>query len=159
MVGKHQKPYRLLPFKREILRDHLDNLFEQGIIAPVNETEDLLISSPIVLVSKRSKNAGKPSAQDFRFCCDYRFLNSQTREFKYTMPDLQELTESFSEIIPNFISSIDLSSGFFQMVFLVSSQYTAFNTCFGTYKFYDFPWASKLRRIHFNYLWTRSYTG
>jgi hypothetical protein len=96
-------------------------LFEQGIIAPVNETEDLLISSPIVLVSKRSKNAGKPSAQDFRFCCDYRFLNSQTREFKYTMPDLQELTESFSEIIPNFISSIDLSSGFFQMVFLVSS--------------------------------------
>jgi hypothetical protein len=30
---------------------------EQGIIAPVSETEDLLISSPIVLVSKRSKNA------------------------------------------------------------------------------------------------------
>ena len=93
----------------------MDNLLEQGIIAPVSETEDLLISSPIVLVSKRSKNAGKPSAQDFRFCCDYRFLNSQTREFKYTIPDLQELTESFSEIIPNFISSIDLSSGFFQM--------------------------------------------
>jgi hypothetical protein len=76
------------PFEREISRDHLDNLLEQGIIAPVSETEDLLISSPIVLVSKWSNNAGKPSAQDFRFCCDYRFLYSQTREFKYTIPDL-----------------------------------------------------------------------
>ena len=140
VVGKHRLP----PFKREILRDHLDNLLEQGIIAPVSETEDLLISSPIVLVSKRSKNAGKPSAQDIRFCCDYRFLNSQTREFKYTIPDLQELTESFSEIIPNFISSIDLSSGFFQMgLSSDSSQYTAFNTCFVTYKFSRLPMGLK----------------
>ncbi|CAG2190506.1 unnamed protein product [Mytilus edulis] len=98
------------PFKREILREHLDNLLKQGIIAPVSETEDLLITSPIVLVTKRSKNSAKPCAQDFRFCCDFRFLNSQTREFKYAIPNLQELTESFSEVIPNFISSIDLSS-------------------------------------------------
>lgn len=144
VVGKHQKPYRLPPYKRDILRDHLDHLLEQGIIAPVSETEDLLISSPIVLVSKRSKNSGKPTAQDFRFCCDFRFLNSQTREFKYTIPDLQELTESFSEIIPNFISSIDLSSGFFQMgLSSDSSQYTSFNTCFGTYRFLRLPMGLK----------------
>ncbi|CAC5392025.1 unnamed protein product [Mytilus coruscus] len=74
-VGKHQKPYRLLPYKREILREHLDNLLKQGIIAPVSEKEDLLITSPIVLVTKRSKSSAKPCAQDFRFCCDFRFLN------------------------------------------------------------------------------------
>ncbi|CAC5391988.1 unnamed protein product [Mytilus coruscus] len=33
-VGKHQKPYRLPPYKREILREHFDNLLKQGIIAP-----------------------------------------------------------------------------------------------------------------------------
>ncbi|VDI74561.1 Hypothetical predicted protein [Mytilus galloprovincialis] len=143
-VGKHQKPYRLPPFKREILREHLDNLLQQGIIAPVSETEDLLITSPIVLVTKRSKNSAKPCAQDFRFCCDFRFLNSQTREFKYAIPNLQELTESFSEVIPNFISSIDLSSGFFQMgLSNDSSQYTAFNTCFGTFKFSRLPMGLK----------------
>ncbi|CAG2246051.1 unnamed protein product [Mytilus edulis] len=130
--------------KREILREHLDNLLKQGIIAPVSETEDLLITSPIVLVTKRSKNSAKPCAQDFRFCCDFRFLNSQTREFKYAIPNLQELTESFSEVIPNFISSIDLSSGFFQMgLSNDSSQYTAFNTCFGTYKFSRLPMGLK----------------
>lgn len=49
--------------------------------------------------------------------------------------NLQELTESFSERVPNYISSIDMSSGFFQMkISPNSSKYTAFNTCFGTYK-------------------------
>ncbi|CAG2248537.1 Retrovirus-related Pol polyprotein from transposon 17.6,Retrovirus-related Pol polyprotein from transposon 297 [Mytilus edulis] len=60
------------------------------------------------------------------------------------VPNLQELTESFSEVIPNFISSIDLSSGFFQMgLSNDSSQYTAFNTCFGTYKFSRLPMGLK----------------
>ncbi|CAG2218656.1 unnamed protein product [Mytilus edulis] len=53
--GKHQKPYRLPPYKREILRHHLDKLLKQGIISPVSETEDLPITSPIVLVTKRSE--------------------------------------------------------------------------------------------------------
>jgi len=38
VISKHQKPYRLPPYKREILREQLDNLLEQGIIVPVNET-------------------------------------------------------------------------------------------------------------------------
>jgi hypothetical protein len=42
-VGKQQKPYRLSPQKREILRYHLDNLLEQGIISPVKEKDDLPI--------------------------------------------------------------------------------------------------------------------
>ncbi|CAG2250209.1 unnamed protein product [Mytilus edulis] len=95
--GKHQKPYRLPPYKREILRHHLDKLLKQGIISPVSETEDLPITSPIVLVTKRSKSSDQHAPQNFRFCCDFRYLNSQTQEFKYTIPNLQEITESFSE--------------------------------------------------------------
>lgn len=61
-------------------------------------------------------------------------------EFKYHIPNLDELTESFSQCTPNFITSIDLSSGFFQMsISPDSTRYTAFNTCFGTYKFFRLP--------------------
>ena len=53
---KHQRPYRLPPEKKEVLRHHLDELLAQGIIAPVSENEELPITSPIVLVSKRCKD-------------------------------------------------------------------------------------------------------
>lgn len=53
---KHRKPYRLPPHKREVLRHHLDELLRQGIIAPVSENEDVPITSPIVLVTKRAKS-------------------------------------------------------------------------------------------------------
>lgn len=143
-VGKHQKPYRLPPYKRDVLRFHLDDLLKQGVIAPVSESENLPITSPIVLVTKRTNSSDKNSPQNFRFCCDFRYLNSQTEDFKYTIPDLQELTEAFSEVTPNYITSIDLSSGFFQMgISPESSKYTGFNTCFGTYKFLRLPMGLK----------------
>ncbi|VDI01005.1 Hypothetical predicted protein, partial [Mytilus galloprovincialis] len=115
-VGKHHKPYRLPPYKREVLREQLDNLLEQGIVVPVSEQEELPITSPIVLVTKRNEASNsKTSTQSYRFVCDFRHLNAQTEDFKYVIPNLQELTESFAEIVPNYITSIDLSSGFFQM--------------------------------------------
>ena len=54
-VSKHQRPDRLPPDKRLILRHHLDELLRQNIIAPVSEKESVPITSPIVLVSKRNK--------------------------------------------------------------------------------------------------------
>ncbi|CAG2242616.1 unnamed protein product [Mytilus edulis] len=99
---KYQKPYRLSPDKKDVLRHHLDNLLEQGIISPVFPDEDLPITSPIVLVTKRvhGTKQGPPYDKDsslsqFRFCCDFRYLNSQCKIFSYNIPDLQDLTESF----------------------------------------------------------------
>jgi hypothetical protein len=112
-ISKHQKPYRLPPYKREILREQLDSLLEQGIIVPVNETEEPPITSPVVLVTKRNDTPdSKTSSQSCRFRCDFRHLNAQSEDFNNTIPNLQELTEFFSEITPNFITSIDLSSTF-----------------------------------------------
>ncbi|CAG2185803.1 unnamed protein product [Mytilus edulis] len=144
---KHQRSYRLTPEKKDILRHHLDELLRQGVIAPVDETEDVPITSPVVLVSKRTYQKGKANASSketslskFRFCCDFRYLNSMTQHFSYSIPDLQDLTESFSTKTPNFLTSIDLSSGFFQLPISKDSQrYTAFNTCFGTFKFLRLP--------------------
>lgn len=147
-VPKHHQPYRLSPDKKEVLRTQLDELLKQGIIEPVSESENIPISSPIVLVSKRKKPDNKnnragtkdPNLASYRFCCDFRYLNSQTEPFRYTIPNLQELTESFDAQGPKFITSIDMCSGFFQMgIDKSSSKYTAFNTCFGTYKFLRLP--------------------
>ena len=97
-VSKHQRPYRLPPDKRLILLHHLDELLRQNIIAPVSDKESIPITSPIVLVSKRNKPKLDPnnitcelSLSSFRFCVDFRYLNTQTEGFRYNMPDLQEL--------------------------------------------------------------------
>lgn len=147
-VSIHQRPYKLPPHKRDILRHQLDELLSQGIIAPVNEKEDIPISSPIVLVSNSKRNrpnsglktcSKEESLSMYRFCIDFRYLNSNTQDFRYAIPNVDELTESFTQRIPNFISSIDLSSDFFQLLIsLESTKYAAFNTCFGTYRIHVF---------------------
>ncbi|CAC5394520.1 unnamed protein product [Mytilus coruscus] len=90
---KHQQPYRLSPDKKNVLRDHLDELLKQGIISPVQETEDIPITSPIVLVSKRTRPQSKnnsinksTSLSQFRFCCDFR--NRLLRKLKHYSPVL-----------------------------------------------------------------------
>ncbi|CAC5404740.1 unnamed protein product [Mytilus coruscus] len=62
---KYQRSYRLTPDKKQVLRDHLDHLLKQGIISPVGETEDIPITSPIVLVSKRAKESRNSQNSNF----------------------------------------------------------------------------------------------
>jgi hypothetical protein len=133
----------LPPQNHEILRQHLDELLEQ----PLDPNEGAPITSPIVLITKRSKNTfehqeinREANLSQYRFCVDFRYLNSQVKHFTYAIPDLQELTESLTQRIPNYITSIDLSSGFFQMnIDSESTKYTAFNTCYGSFKFLRMP--------------------
>lgn len=149
--SKHQRPYKLTPEKRAVLRHQLDELLNQGVITPVSEKEDIPITSPIVLVAKRNKPSSsgqhktkQDSLSMYRFCVDFRYLNTQTQDFRYAIPDVQELTESFADMSANYMSSVDLSSGFFQMKLAPeSAKYTAFNTCYGTYKFQRTPQGMK----------------
>ena len=121
------------PDKKEVLRHQLNELLQQGIITPVNEKKDIPISSPIVLVSKRNKpklgvelGSREASLSMYCFCVNFRYLNSPTQDFRYAIPDVQELTESFSQRTPKFI--------FFQMKTASdASKYTAF------YKFLRLP--------------------
>ena len=133
----------------------------------MSEKEDIPISSPIVLVSKRNKlkpgvepGSREASLSMYCFCVDFRYLNSQTQDFCYTIPDVQELNESFTQRTPNFISTIDMSSGFFQMkVSSQASKYTAFNTCFGTYKFLRLPQGLKISPNSFQMLMDKILSG
>ncbi|GFO28343.1 retrovirus-related pol polyprotein from transposon [Plakobranchus ocellatus] len=138
----HQKPYRLSPDKKKVLEHQLEHLLEQGIIAPLSGHEDIPITSSVVLVEKRTKSETKNTSEkdrslrSYRFCVDFRFLNSQTEEFRYPIPDIQDSTESVNNSHPKFISCFDLISGFFQMkISESSSKYTAFDTHVGAFKF------------------------
>ena len=105
------------------------------------------------MVSKRNNpkpgvEPGTPEASlsMFRFCVDFRHFNSQTQDFCHAIPSVEELTESFTHKVPNYISGLDLSNGFFQMgISPYSKRFTAFNTCFGT---------SKFSRLSQDFLWT-----
>ena len=163
---KHQRPYRLTPDKRKVLRHQLDELLQQGIIAPVTDQEDLPITSPVVLVTKHKQPSGlepgtrEASLAQFRFICDFRHLNSQTKDFHYTIPDLQELTECLGENQPRFFSLIDIKSAFFTMPISQESQHlTAFNTCFGTYKFLRLPQGLKTAPQSFQMLMDKVFKG
>ncbi|CAC5408703.1 unnamed protein product [Mytilus coruscus] len=82
-VSKHQIPYSLPPYKREILREQLDELLRQGIITPVSESEELPITSSVVLVTKRSANADKKESQNFRCSSNSLQAESPTEEDPY----------------------------------------------------------------------------
>ncbi|GFO31274.1 polyprotein of retroviral origin [Plakobranchus ocellatus] len=87
---KHQKPYRLSPDKKKVLEHQLEHLLEQGIIAPLSAHEDIPITSPVVLVEKRTKSETKctsekeRSLRSYKFCVDldsliHRLKNSATQ--------------------------------------------------------------------------------
>jgi hypothetical protein len=42
--------------KREVLRHHLDELLQQGVICKLDANEDAPITSPIVLIGKRMRS-------------------------------------------------------------------------------------------------------
>ena len=141
---------RLSPEKKIVLRHQLEELLARGIITPVADDEEVPITSPIVLVSKpKAKRTLGQSEKEanlaqWRFCTDFRALNKVTLDSHYNIPDLQELVESFAEHSPNYITTLDLSHGFHQIgVDQASNKYTAFNTCFGTYKYLRLPMGLK----------------
>ena len=121
-VPKHQRPNRLPPEKKVVLCHHMDNLLVQGIIAPVIvKNEDLPFTSPTALVINKCKDKTARGR-------DFRYLNLQTQEL--VIPFLiRKISELFTELTPNYFTSINLSSGFFQMcISPESTRYTTFGT-------------------------------
>jgi len=82
-------------------------------------------------------NTKEERLRSYRCCCDFRYLNSQMEECRYI---IIEITESFTTRVPRYLTSIDFSSGFFQMgISPESTSYSCFQHCFGTYKFLRLP--------------------
>ena len=120
---------RRIPYE---MRPHVDEsiemMCEKGIIS---ETSGSDYNSPILLVRK-------PKNNKWRFCTDFRQLNSRIRQNRYPLPLVKDLLEQLGS--SKYFSSLDLKHGFFNIKLNPKSQeYTAFSVNGKQYKYLRLP--------------------
>jgi transposase InsO family protein len=89
------------PLEREIVRDEIKMMLEQGIIRPSQSPW----SSPVVLVKKKDGAT--------RFCVDYRKLNDVTVKDRHPLPRIQEYLEALRGA--RYFTTLDAASGYWQI--------------------------------------------
>ena len=112
--------------QKEELKDLLVEMEKKNVIRPSNSPW----ASPIVLVRKCDGT--------YRFCVDYRRLNSITRKDAYPIPRIDDTLDTLSGAC--WFSTLDMVSGYWQVeVGEEDKEKTAFCTPYGLYKFNVMP--------------------
>ncbi len=126
-----ERPFRL-PYRRippahyQKLREVLSEMEEKGIISKsVSE-----YASPLVMVWKKDGS--------LRLCTDFRWLNAKTIKDAHPLPHQADCLAALGGNF--FFSSMDLTSGFYNVPLHVSDRhYTAFTTPMGLYEYNRLP--------------------
>ena len=98
------KQFRIPEAQREAYQNHVEELLKLGVVRPSRSK----FNSPIFVVKK--KDGGLGIVQDFRS------INFQTQVDKYSMRDVQEFIDKIERAGSSIFSTIDLTSGFWQMM-------------------------------------------
>ena len=96
------RPYRVPAALQDEVKKQIENMLAQNIIKRSNSP----FASPILLVKKEDKKS-------YRFCVDYRKLNSITKKQTYYLPLIQEIIDRVSS--KQIFSCFDFQSGFHQI--------------------------------------------
>ncbi|KAL5516401.1 hypothetical protein EMCRGX_G001711 [Ephydatia muelleri] len=122
----HQ-PARRLPFhQRDVVQKMIQGMLQQGIIEPSGGAW----ASPIVLVRKKDGS--------YRFCVDFRRLNSVTKKDVHPLPRIDDALDTLSG--SKWFSTLDLASGYWQVEMdPADKEKTAFITPFGLHQFRVMP--------------------
>lgn len=97
-----QRYYRVSPVIQQYIDKEIDEMLIQDIIEPSQSPW----ASPVVLVKK--KNTDK-----YRFCVDYRKLNSVTERDSYPLPLVSKTLDKLSNA--KYLSSLDIKSAYWQV--------------------------------------------
>ncbi|XP_011881426.1 PREDICTED: uncharacterized protein LOC105569517 [Vollenhovia emeryi] len=104
-VGDHapikQRYYPVSPKIREAIYEEVDKMLEAGIIEPSRSAW----STPIVMIKKPNGT--------YRFCLDFRRLNSVSKKDAYPLPYMNAILDKLRSA--RYISTIDLSQAYFQI--------------------------------------------
>jgi hypothetical protein len=97
---KH-RPYRIPVHLNKVVNKQVDDMLERGLVRPSNSPW----SSPIVLAPKKDG--------DYRFCVDFRRVNSVTKRDAQPMPRIDDILDQLGGA--RYFSTLDLASGFWQV--------------------------------------------
>ena len=122
--------YSIPSSRRVKVLDMINEMRENNIIEPCESSW----SSPLLVIPK--------SEGGLRLCVDYRQLNAVTTSDCYPMPSIDRLL--FRTDRRNFVSLLDLRSGFWQIpVAEIDRDKTAFACEFGSFQFLRMPFGLK----------------
>lgn len=110
-----QHPYRVNPVKREIMKEEVKYLLDQGLAVHSSSPW----SSPCILVPKPDGT--------YRFCTDYRKVNSITKPDSFPMPRMEDCIDRVGGA--RLVTKLDLLKGYWQVPLTArASEISAFVT-------------------------------
>ena len=119
----YRKQFRIPEAHRDALHKQIDDWLKIGIIEPCFSR----YNSPIFIVPKKDGT--------FRFVLDYRALNDNSLEDRYTMKDVGECIGEIGRAGSTIFSTMDLTSGFWQLPLAQDSRSCTAFTCPGKGQF------------------------
>ncbi|WVZ73357.1 hypothetical protein U9M48_021672 [Paspalum notatum var. saurae] len=116
------RPYRYTPAMKAEIEKQVHEMLNSGVIQPSSSA----FCSPVLLVKKKDRT--------WRFCVDYRHLNTLTVKTQYPVPVIDELLDELGQA--SWFSSLDLRAGYHQVFLKAGEEFkTAFQTHSGHYEF------------------------
>lgn len=142
-------PYRV-PFALKEMRRRLDEMLAKGVITPCASPW----AAPVILVSKKSPD-GTPK---YRFCTDFRGLNSVTTVPVYPIPDVKaNLTLMVGS---RYFTLLDIENAYWNIPIREEDKdKIGFVTQFGSFKNEKWPSAFQAHLRHFNASWMPCWLG